>query len=1019
MPPTREAFAARQTKAQEEVEKDLLGSARVALRRFGEKNWYSGLLKRAEKAVRSRYRIETGHPTSPALRIAVVAFRRDIERSLKKTTRPDEDEIHVRAAAIAASIATAAVNAALVAAAKGSGESGWSKVWHSMEDARVRPSHAAANGQKVPLGRLFKVGEAKMSRPGDMRAPIEEWINCRCILTIERDEDMDAIAAAAGEFERHGVGVFLIPDEEDSIHAISSEDKAHVTVCWLGMDDEQQVDVTELRAAVERVADSLGPVVAEVRERGTLGDDEADVLFLEGEALMAVREALMAESAIATQVNAVEQYPEWTPHLTLGYPDAPAKDGTLPTDIALDRLALWVGDDGDEFALTGADMDDETAPEVEVEQDDEEFPPLPESERLDYSDEPIPFWGVLAPEDVLSGDGRKFTAGSLRVRNLPLPLSYQRENWPGHDSSVKVANIERAWRKNGRAYGMGHFLTVVPEVDEVVGIMVESGGRMGVSIDADDAVAEMQTKDGQDADEVMEAMEPGDAIDIDQFVTAFTDARISGATLCNIPAFQEAWIALGDVPEEFAPVEGEDLENVRVEEPLVASAIINFRSISEKPWDGSASRFTDDEWFRSTIIHTNGDSRVKSDNKVPILEPDGALSRAGVHAAASRLNQVDASPELISKAKATLRSAYKDLGEDPPESLTAAVFVKTEDGPGWLTHPVDTDRLRDYWTRGKGAAKIGWGAPGDFNRCRAQLAKYVKPQYLSGYCANRHYDALGFWPGEHHSAELPIVASGEPDGWGIRLVASGSPTRPPAAWFQNPNLDGPSPLTVTEDGRIFGHLAEWGVCHIGIPGTCTTAPHSDTGYGYFHTGSVLTDEGEFVPVGQITLGTGHADLQASARAAMAHYDNTGTAAADIAVGEDEFGIWVAGAVRPWVSDEEVHELRAAALSGDWRTVGTGGLELVAALAVNVPGFPIPRTALAASGGRQTALVAAGMVLTSHEEATLAEVVERTINAVLDRREQEQARRRLEKIAAKVGRDPKTRIKRLAAARKVD
>src|SRR2546422_2197053 len=34
------------------------------------------------------------------------------------------------------------------------------------------------------------------------------------------------------------------------------------------------------------------------------------------------------------------------------------------------------------------------------------------------------------------------------------------------------------------------------------------------------------------------------------------------------------------------------------------------------------------------------------------------------------------------------------------------------------------------------------------------------------------------------------------------------------------------PLTVTEDGRVFGHLAPWGVCHTGKPNQCITAPHS-------------------------------------------------------------------------------------------------------------------------------------------------------------------------------------------------
>ncbi len=49
--------------------------------------------------------------------------------------------------------------------------------------------------------------------------------------------------------------------------------------------------------------------------------------------------------------------------------------------------------------------------------------------------------------------------------------------------------------------------------------------------------------------------------------------------------------------------------------------------------------------------------------------------------------------------------------------------------------------------------------------------------------------------------------------------------------------------------------------------------------------------------------------------------------------------WVAGSVVAGVADEQVAELRRSPLSGDWRRVD-GNLELVAALAVNSPGFPI-------------------------------------------------------------------------------
>ena len=188
------------------------------------------------------------------------------------------------------------------------------------------------------------------------------------------------------------------------------------------------------------------------------------------------------------------------------------------------------------------------------------------------------------------------------------------------------------------------------------------------------------------------------------------------------------------------------------------------------------------------------------------------------------------------------------------------------------------------------------------------------------------------------------------------VTAAGGPAFPPAAWFTDPGLDGPAALTVGDDGRVFGHLALWGTCHTGYAGRCVTPPRSGTGYSLFRTGALRTAEGGDVAVGHITLGGGHADLRANAAAAAEHYDNTCAVVADVAAGEDDHGIWVAGALRPDLTDVQVRALRAAPLSGDWRGHGAG-LELVAALAVNTPGFPVPRQ-LAASGV-PVALVAAG------------------------------------------------------------
>jgi hypothetical protein len=125
------------------------------------------------------------------------------------------------------------------------------------------------------------------------------------------------------------------------------------------------------------------------------------------------------------------------------------------------------------------------------------------------------------------------------------------------------------------------------------------------------------------------------------------------------------------------------------------------------------------------------------------------------------------------------------------------------------------------------------------------------------------------------------------------------------------------------------------------------------------TGELATAEGTIVSVGQITVGTGHANMSATAQAAVSHYDNTGWAVADVVVGNDAHGIWVAGAVRPNADSAKIHELRASGeVSGDWRRIG-GQLRLVGLLAVNVPGFPVPKMRARVASGMTHALVAAG------------------------------------------------------------
>jgi len=193
---------------------------------------------------------------------------------------------------------------------------------------------------------------------------------------------------------------------------------------------------------------------------------------------------------------------------------------------------------------------------------------------------------------------------------------------------------------------------------------------------------------------------------------------------------------------------------------------------------------------------------------------------------------------------------------------------------------------------------------------------------------------------------------------------------PPRAHFEMTEFPGKTPLTITDDGRVFGHIATWDTCHVGIPGVCTMAPRSRSNYAYFHTGAWAVAEGGTVDIGRLMLGTGHASLSASRENATRHYDQPDKVGAYVRAYDGEHGIWVSGVVRPELTAAGLRELRANPPSGDWRKAG-GALELIAVCAVAVPGFPVPRadaniTASAGALDVDAMIASSGLILPTQE-----------------------------------------------------
>jgi hypothetical protein len=587
-------------------------------------------------------------------------------------------------------------------------------------------------------------------------------------------------------------------------------------------------------------------------------------------------------------------------------------------------------------ATDPADIDTEPIDMVDAPEDDEEL--ITE----------IPVHGVLAPEGVPTGDGRMFALESLSTRDLPVPLLYEYVHSHGGDTSMTstVGRVDEAWRDEATNMWRwrGAIVLSTQYGQEAIDGMV-NGMVRGVSIDGDDAEVQMvEPEEGAEGDALMEIlMGAGE--------TVFAKMRVSGLTIVPIPAFQEAYIALG---HEFQ----EDLTDAEVDAEMAALQACGCLDgwgvidLTESTEDTATAA------LEAAFRDFPQEERDKAADQGHAL-PDGSFPIENCEDLQNAIQAIGRAKDPDA-AKAHIRKRFGQLdcpGVELPEdwAVAQAFAVGTKDGPGWITHPIPTARIRRYWTRGKGAAKIKWGLPGDFNRCRAQLAKYVQnPDWLAGLCANMHYEALGIWPAQHHGARVLTAAASPLRSPAARLEPQAA-TEYPASWFQNPQLGRPVPLRIEKDTRrIFGYAAEWGVCHVGIEGFCQEVPASGSDYGYFKKGLIDTDQGE-QPVGVISYGEGHASPYARIAAATAHYDQPHAVRAYVNLGEDEFGIWFAGVLAPWVTDEDIAAMRAiGAVSGDWREI-RGNYELIGIPVVNTPGYPV----LAASAGKQISMIGVG------------------------------------------------------------
>lgn len=625
--------------------------------------------------------------------------------------------------------------------------------------------------------------------------------------------------------------------------------------------------------------------------------------------------------------------------------------------------------------------------------------------------------GPIAPIGRPTGEPNKtriFEHGALSHRMLPLALAWREKTGPGHDGAVTVGRIlgitygpdheGKDW-----AWAWGDWLNedIVPQVKQarhlvqmgVAGPSVDPGGRISATVNPETGFDHM---------------------------TMYT---IGGATLVSIPAF--AAMRLMDLGDGDWPDDDPDMVGDLADETDdcgcsdkrygagLAADLEEVFTVNTTGWHGLplAPR---------NAVFDNDDAvkRIAAWAQVSAQGADiGKLRRAFLWRDPSQPETATTSYRLpvgdiingrltliyhaIYAAAALLSGAHGGLPGVSDQDVAQLRNVISDIYPVMATTFNDND-IRAPWDR---SAKEGvqlamedfaaqdpkepygdvkYADPGyqedgkkrypldSEEHCRAAWSYINMPKNAAKYSP----EELGRIKGRIKTAlkKYGVDASDKSEEYALTEVTdSDSTISPPGVWFENPNLEQRTPLQVTSEGRVFGHLAAWNECHRDVTmKECVLAPHSRLGYRPFHLGSTLTSDGQLVRTGKITMDTGHAPISWNYSNVVRHYDDTGYEIATVRAGEDQFGIWVAGALVPEATTKQAAKLRRSPLSGDWRSV-QGNLELTAALAVNFPAFPV----YAMDNEERLALTAAGMVLDDREEPVYEAPPTGIIDAIRD------------------------------------
>jgi HK97 family phage prohead protease len=150
-------------------------------------------------------------------------------------------------------------------------------------------------------------------------------------------------------------------------------------------------------------------------------------------------------------------------------------------------------------------------------------------------------------------------------------------------------------------------------------------------------------------------------------------AHIDAVSLCRFPAYPGAEV-LAIRTEPLVVPELDEAVTGRLE--ALGIVPLHRVAVTGKPWDGSAARYSDEQYLRACLIVRAGTGPAKERASVPVLEPDGTLNSNALGPAAAALSGGRAPLKNVTGAQkaAAARKLIRFYGQakmTPPASLVA------------------------------------------------------------------------------------------------------------------------------------------------------------------------------------------------------------------------------------------------------------------------------------------------------------------------------------------------------------